>query len=379
MSRTAHEHINWVTSISNDECELVVRRRGVIFYLRYLPDEMKASLTLLKTYIEKLKVLKTSGDNDEMQEAVEFMKSPFVKYVDELSSDISVSAGPSSLHDYLHPKWYLLHAIAEDGETFEAYRVDQEALPYMLSGEHARRKTQQESETWGPEWVEPSDVQLDLCAEEDLLIFGPSKVFIRGEVYFFKAFGGFGLQATKRELKELRRIGEATAQNKLPQDTRIGRLHGVAHLGGMLIGLLLTYIEGKKRICPNTLHNVVWNSPDSLRKKWSEDIGDVVHKLHGAGCVWGDAKPENVLIDVDDEAWVIDFGGGFTPGWVSREKQLSKGGDLEGLAKIQEWLVDPTIQFLPDFYGPGPMNHSLSCTVYSNQIDHPYFRNLRLS
>lgn len=31
--------------------------------------------------------------------------------------------------------------------------------------------------------------------------------------------------------------------------------------------------------------------------------------LHGIGIVWGDGKAENVLIDINDNAWIIDFGG----------------------------------------------------------------------
>lgn len=43
-------------------------------------------------------------------------------------------------------------------------------------------------------------------------------------------------------------------------------------------------------------------------------MSSTVACLHEAGVVWGDAKAENVLIGTDDNAWVIDFGGGYTRG-----------------------------------------------------------------
>ncbi|TKW55962.1 hypothetical protein CTA1_5149 [Colletotrichum tanaceti] len=32
------------------------------------------------------------------------------------------------------------------------------------------------------------------------------------------------------------------------------------------------------------------------------------------GIIWGDVKAENVLIDSDDNAWIIDFRGNYTYG-----------------------------------------------------------------
>lgn len=37
---------------------------------------------------------------------------------------------------------------------------------------------------------------------------------------------------------------------------------------------------------------------------------ETIEKLHKVGVVWGDAKADNILIDKNDDAWEIDFGGG---------------------------------------------------------------------
>jgi tRNA A-37 threonylcarbamoyl transferase component Bud32 len=64
----------------------------------------------------------------------------------------------------------------------------------------------------------------------------------------------------------------------------------------------------------------------------------MVHQLHTAGIVWGDAKPDNVLIDYNNDAWLIDFGGGYTNGWVPKEFSGSVEGDLYALQKIDKFV-----------------------------------------
>ena len=54
--------------------------------------------------------------------------------------------------------------------------------------------------------------------------------------------------------------------------------------------------------------------------------------------IWGDAKTSNILIDEKDDAWIVDFGGGQTLGWVDYELVGSKDGDLQALKKILEAL-----------------------------------------
>ncbi|KAJ5420206.1 hypothetical protein N7465_002725 [Penicillium sp. CMV-2018d] len=56
------------------------------------------------------------------------------------------------------------------------------------------------------------------------------------------------------------------------------------------------------------------------------------------GIIWGDAKAANVLIDANEDAYLIDFGGGYTKGWVEKEKSSSTEGDLQGLENIKRYL-----------------------------------------
>ena len=78
----------------------------------------------------------------------------------------------------------------------------------------------------------------------------------------------------------------------------------------------------------------------SLRRKWAAQIEQTVKELHRHGVVWGDAKPDNVIIDMDDNAWVLDFGGGGTTGWMPEEPSMfqTNEGDLYAVAKMKNGL-----------------------------------------
>jgi hypothetical protein len=74
----------------------------------------------------------------------------------------------------------------------------------------------------------------------------------------------------------------------------------------------------------------------SRREKWMSQIQTTVYKLHALGVVWGDAKTANILLDRNDDLWVVDFGGGGTPGWFDKKLMGTKEGDLQALKRILE-------------------------------------------
>lgn len=76
----------------------------------------------------------------------------------------------------------------------------------------------------------------------------------------------------------------------------------------------------------------------STRRKWAAQIEHTVKELHRHGVVWGDAKPDKVVIDTDDNAWVLDFGGGGTEGWMEPSMFQTKEGDLHAVAKMKDML-----------------------------------------
>ncbi|UPK93263.1 hypothetical protein LCI18_004198 [Fusarium solani-melongenae] len=53
---------------------------------------------------------------------------------------------------------------------------------------------------------------------------------------------------------------------------------------------------------------------DQLKKKWSDQIHKTVDKLHELDVFWGDGKSSNVVVDQENNIWLIDFAGGLKDG-----------------------------------------------------------------
>ena len=56
------------------------------------------------------------------------------------------------------------------------------------------------------------------------------------------------------------------------------------------------------------------------------------------GVVWGDVKPDNILIDEGGDAWAIDFGGGYSPDWINHEKRDTMEGDMQEVSRLKTFL-----------------------------------------
>jgi serine/threonine protein kinase len=151
-------------------------------------------------------------------------------------------------------------------------------------------------------------------------------------IFYIKLAPRGDVQFTKQELRNYEKIDDA----ELEAELRISRLHGLVRDDtGLVFGLLLTYIDCRAATLACAARA---NVPVSLRCKWATQVKSTVEHLHAAGIIWGDVKAENVLIDVNKEAWVIDFGGGYTEGCVDKESAGTVAGDLQGLAKIMSFL-----------------------------------------
>ncbi|KDB24287.1 hypothetical protein H109_03830 [Trichophyton interdigitale MR816] len=74
------------------------------------------------------------------------------------------------------------------------------------------------------------------------------------------------------------------------------------------------------------------------RVKWMAQIEEVVKQLHAHDIIWGDVRPENVLIDKADDAWVTGFGPSESPRFVDRGMIGTVEGGMQGLAKMRDYL-----------------------------------------
>lgn len=116
----------------------------------------------------------------------------------------------------------------------------------------------------------------------------------------------------------------------------------MSHRG--VVGILLDYIPHEHHNLRALLAGVdagaipPGEATASLRRKWATQIRETLRGLHSLGILWRDIKTDNVLIDTDGDAVVLDFGGGNTMGWVDQDKYGSMEGEEQGLQKIMEAL-----------------------------------------
>lgn len=150
--------------------------------------------------------------------------------------------------------------------------------------------------------------------------------------------------ATEGSLANELAVHKKVHDAQLGPDVRVNRLLGIVHLReeDATLGLLLAIDHEEGRTLQSAIES---GQPAHLWEQWATQVRHTVEKLHKAGATWGDAKAENVLVDKEEEAWVIDFEGGSTQGWVGKDKAGTKEGDLQGLGKIFDLISNgPTAE-----------------------------------
>jgi hypothetical protein len=125
------------------------------------------------------------------------------------------------------------------------------------------------------------------------------------------------------EFTILLRFGE----KRLNKKYRLPTIHGlVCYLDKPgILGMSLNRIDNE-----DTLANwfEMLDPPHSLKEKGNRQIKDTVRASHRHEIVWANVKPDNVLIDCEQNSWLIDFGGCFNSGDVDEDVMETIEGDL---------------------------------------------------
>ncbi|RAK96599.1 uncharacterized protein BO80DRAFT_438391 [Aspergillus ibericus CBS 121593] len=155
---------------------------------------------------------------------------------------------------------------------------------------------------------------------------GVYQVAIKGKNFLYKPASN--TQCLAREISVLQKVAGCSL--------RVPKLEGVVNVNQKHSGMLLTLISNRFGLSfwPQIQPEV----SVAERQKWYDQISDIIHALHQNDCCWGDAKPDNVVIDENLDAWLVDFEGGTTDGWVDPELANTVAGDLQGLERIREHL-----------------------------------------
>lgn len=148
---------------------------------------------------------------------------------------------------------------------------------------------------------------------------------------------GLWNSALDRELAALQSIQSIQAATSTT--IRTPSLYGyITHeQSNTVVGLLRPWIAASPR--GKTLRDIDMTTvPPRIRQKWAEQIRETGAGLHGAGIIWGDGKPSNIIIDEEDSVHWIDFAGGWPVGWVDEELAETVEGDEQAAERIIQLL-----------------------------------------
>lgn len=277
----------------------------------------------------------------------------------EVAPDIPPSFDPAKiatgeahplLSEYFFPEEYCCRLEVENDKPFPILMRDEDS-PWMpalndIEPELARQLGQH------VKFFRPFETEVSFEKPDYALSKTPTRVLVdlddsgHKTLCFLKTFSLGGTPMLEKELEAHLRI----LKSSLVHDARIARLRGVVAVeeDSQIMGLLLTYIDHRRENDGLLFEDCLLHTPIPLRQRWARQIQETVEQLHNAGLVWGDAKAEHVMIDKNNDTWLIDFGGGYTEGWVDEDKADTVEGDLQGVAKIVGYLSNEEYEPYPD-------------------------------
>ncbi|KAK3896520.1 hypothetical protein C8A05DRAFT_39941 [Staphylotrichum tortipilum] len=240
-----------------------------------------------------------------------------------------------TLQDYLYPQVYTLQVLTE-GDHLTCITLDSDAgIPdeYQSVPKDRLRTMGLDIETTDIPVVKASHVILVRRLQGYVW-----RVTVDREDLVYKSLVNVFPENIGDELGTYLKLRSAGIDLKVPE------LRGIVQSHEGVIGILIGYIPHKHHNLRALLDGVEQGTiapteaTASLRQKWATQIRRTLMGLHGLGILWLDIKTDNVLIDEDGDAVLIDFGGGNTMGWVDHDKYGSMEGELQGLDRIMTAL-----------------------------------------
>lgn len=233
----------------------------------------------------------------------------------------------SDLHSLLYPETFSFRFITKNGKA-ELIPQETDEMQYQ--------------DRFGIKIV--NDIGLPEYSSKDIRVLETivgqgyiAQVSVEGKEMCCKSGDDAFWQGIEREFNCLRKVARSDLANAI----RVPRLLGLVMSAetGMIIGILEEYIPTGPLSDLRELKDRDMEASVERRKKWGSQVRETVDLLHKIGVIWGDGKPHNVLIHKEtDDAWVIDFGGSYTEGWVDEELMETFDGDEQAVGRIFKFL-----------------------------------------
>lgn len=271
-------------------------------------------------------------DPQAMEDLQEWMVKPCIPHMNRLASS-KRRLEPPSLAEYFAPETIIMKLLNNNGQLNATILPDDpSATASLIPSLSISDPMASKAISQGVPCIPSSQLRAVLESndfESDFdLVPGKVQYDITGITFQFK--GAFDKSSFQREMDILLRF----ENDAFPADLHVSRIGGlVIRDDASVLGLLVKYIHGSR-----TLDEAVEGASEVERRKWARQLRDVLDELHRRGITWGDVKPDNALVDADDDIWVIDFGGGRAEGWVDTELEGTVEGDLQGLSSIEKFM-----------------------------------------
>ncbi|GAM84978.1 hypothetical protein ANO11243_029810 [Dothideomycetidae sp. 11243] len=240
----------------------------------------------------------------------------------------STSVQGLTLQDFVAAPTYLLNVVrANTGDDLTVKGVDQcsfapthsispitlDSLPVLHTTQH----------------VKASSVVIAPVDDEKKFRGPHGRVLLADGVHKrFKA----RLDARELEASFLRelRILDRIKQDGLDKRFRLCRLNSIVTTddGSCIVGMLLDLMPGGTDL----MDKQNWR-PDMFAK-WEEQVRTIVRELHANDIIWGSVNAGNVIIDAEQDAWVIGFGGITHAEFVDEDIMGTVDGDMQGLDRL---------------------------------------------
>ncbi|KAK2591215.1 hypothetical protein QQS21_011100 [Conoideocrella luteorostrata] len=316
--------------IGDNDFDMSVRLNGVLFTITASLNNLINSPHALQAFREIfMKISLGKDDCPEVWNYSESIVNVFLPDMEQLSPPI-VHTGKLTLAD-LRPRG-----------TFECeYRViDEKPVPSTITPRTFEDIPDDESDIrliQSRQLIrsnfpifDPVDIEVPYSEGEPIYNIIPRRVYVQNKSYFYKP-----CWSPYDAIDELEKYAIIATSGKSLHTSRLFGIIADAH--GHPKGLLYDWIE--MRDAGVLTYVLKPDTPSSLREKWATQIQRTVTELHRLGVIWGDVKPDNVLIDINDNAIVIDLEGGTTRGWVDHDIGGSLEGDLQGLGKLINFVL----------------------------------------
>ena len=248
-------------------------------------------------YVEYLKYAENFDDAIIMEAFEEWLTVPLRPLLHELHRETQLEK-PKHLSEYLRPNFHHLSLKNLGGQLLAIPCEHDELLEKLLfPGVDATELGIDLSTVDSSELTIHPDhelvIQNDDVSEEWGLCDIPRRVVFLKDPALSMAFKGLqDIESSRRELQMLLTLRKHPNRKTL----QIPELIGLVERTGLIAGFLTKYIDHRYTLGDVHCGDQSAYSP-AVRRLWQSQIEDAVQALHDMGLVWGDAKPENILID----------------------------------------------------------------------------------